>query len=89
VRGGDGEDEQRRRAGAGAAARGRFLPSVWLAGDETHALRREVARRAHIVRQRTRLKSRVQSILHRSGAQRHREAAGTKRNPHPGEGRLQ
>ena len=36
-----------------------FLPSVWLADDETHALRRQVARRAHIVRQRTRLKNRV------------------------------
>src|SRR6266567_4020842 len=43
-----------------------FLPSVWLADDETHALRRQVARRAHIVRQRTRLKNRVQSILHRN-----------------------
>jgi transposase len=43
-----------------------FLPSVWLADDETHALRREVARRAHVVRQRTRLKNRVQSILHRN-----------------------
>jgi transposase len=36
-----------------------FLPSVWLADDETYALRRQVARRAHIVRQRTRLKNRV------------------------------
>jgi transposase len=44
----------------------RFLPSVWLADDETQALRRQVARRAHIVRQRTRLKNRVQSILHRN-----------------------
>jgi transposase len=43
-----------------------FLPSVWLADEETHALRRQVARRAHIVRQRTRLKNRVQSILHRN-----------------------
>src|SRR5437870_963498 len=43
-----------------------FLPSVWLADDETHALRRQVARRAHIVRQRTRLKNQVQSILHRN-----------------------
>src|SRR3954449_5824075 len=32
-----------------------YLPSVWLADDATHALRRQVARRAHIVRQRTRL----------------------------------
>jgi transposase len=43
-----------------------FLPSVWLADDETHALRRQVARRSHIVRQRTRLKNRVQAILHRN-----------------------
>jgi len=43
-----------------------FLPSVWLADDETHALRRRVARRSHIVRQRTRLKNRVQAILHRN-----------------------
>jgi len=43
-----------------------FLPSVWIADDETHALRRQVARRAHIVWQRTRLKNRVQSILHRN-----------------------
>jgi transposase len=42
------------------------LPSVWLADDQTHALRRQVARRAHIVRQRTRLKNQVQSILHRN-----------------------
>jgi len=43
-----------------------FLPSVWLADNDTQALRRQVARRAHIVRQRTRLKNRVQSILHRN-----------------------
>jgi transposase len=43
-----------------------FLPAVWLADDETHALRRQVAHRTHIVRQRTRLKNRVQSMLHRN-----------------------
>src|SRR6266511_2738448 len=43
-----------------------FLPSVWLADEETQALRRQVALRAHIVRQRTRLKNRVQAILHRN-----------------------
>src|SRR3954462_6128641 len=43
-----------------------FLPGVWLADDATHALRRQVARRAHIVRQRTRLKNQVQAILHRN-----------------------
>ena len=43
-----------------------YLPGVWLADDETDALRRQVARRAHIVRQRTRLKNRVQSPRHRT-----------------------
>ena len=32
-----------------------FLPAVWLPDEATFALRRQVARRAHIVRQRTRL----------------------------------
>jgi transposase len=31
-----------------------------------HALRRQVIRRAHLVRQRTRLKNQVQAILHRN-----------------------
>ena len=43
-----------------------FLAGVWLADEETHALRRQVARRANIVRQRTRLKNQVQAILHRN-----------------------
>jgi transposase len=43
-----------------------YLPSVWVADERTHALRRQVARRAHIVRQRTRLKNQVQAILHRN-----------------------
>ena len=43
-----------------------YLPAVWLPDDDTHALRRQVARRAHIVRQRTRLKNRVHAILHRN-----------------------
>ncbi len=43
-----------------------FLPPVWMADEATQALRRQVARRAHIVRQRTRLKNQVQSILHRN-----------------------
>jgi transposase len=47
-----------------------FLPGVWVADDETQALRRQVARRAHIVRQRTRLKNQVQSILHRNLVER-------------------
>lgn len=43
-----------------------YLPSVWVADEATHALRRQVARRANIVRQRTRLKNQVQAILHRN-----------------------
>src|SRR3954470_19488908 len=43
-----------------------YLPGVWLADDQTHALRRQVARRAHIVRQRTRLKNQVQAVLRRN-----------------------
>ena len=43
-----------------------FLPSVWVADEATQALRRQVARRAHIVRQRTRLKNQVQAILQRN-----------------------
>jgi transposase len=43
-----------------------YLPLVWLPDDATFALRRQVTRRAHIVRQRTRLKNQVQSILHRN-----------------------
>jgi transposase len=43
-----------------------FLPSVWVADEVTHALRRQVARRANIVRQRTRLKNQVQAILQRT-----------------------
>jgi transposase len=43
-----------------------YLPSVWVADEQTQALRRQIARRAHIVRQRTRLKNQVQSILHRN-----------------------
>ena len=43
-----------------------YLPSVWLADDNTRALRRQVARRVHIVRQRTRLKNQVQAVLARN-----------------------
>lgn len=43
-----------------------YLPSVWLADDDTRALRRQVARRVHIVRQRTRLKNQVQAVLARN-----------------------
>lgn len=40
-----------------------FLPEVWIADDRTQALRRQVARRAQIVRQRTRLKNEIHSVL--------------------------
>jgi transposase len=43
-----------------------FLPPVWLPDPQTSALRRQVLRRAHIVRQRTRLKNQVHAILHRN-----------------------
>jgi transposase len=43
-----------------------YLPAVWLADEQTRARRRQVARRAHIVRQRTRLKNQVQAVLHRN-----------------------
>jgi transposase len=41
-----------------------FLPEVWIADEATQALRRQVTRRNQIVRQRTRLKNIIQSILH-------------------------
>jgi transposase len=44
-----------------------YLPSVWLPDAATSALRRQVLRRAHLVRQRTRLKNQVHAILHRKG----------------------
>jgi transposase len=43
-----------------------YLPSVWVADEQTQALRRQVARRANVVRQRTRLKNQVQAILQRN-----------------------
>ncbi len=43
-----------------------FLPAVWMPDPDTAALRRQVQRRGHIVRQRTRLKNQVQAILHRN-----------------------
>src|SRR6516165_5847468 len=41
-----------------------FLPEVWVPGEPTQALRRQVTRRNQIVRQRSRLKNIIQSILH-------------------------
>jgi transposase len=43
-----------------------YLPAVWLPDAAINALRRQVLRRAHIVRQRTRLKNQVHAILHRN-----------------------
>ena len=43
-----------------------YLPAVWMPDPDTAALRRQVLRRAHLVRQRTRLKNQVQAILHRN-----------------------
>ncbi len=41
-----------------------FLPEVWIPDQPTQALRRQVTRRNQIVRQRSRLKTIIQSILH-------------------------
>lgn len=41
-----------------------FLPEVWVPDAQTLALRRQVARRTQLVRQRVRLKNMIQSILH-------------------------
>jgi transposase len=43
-----------------------YLPSVWMPDPATSALRRQVLRRAHIVRQRTRLKNQVHATLARN-----------------------
>lgn len=41
-----------------------FLPEVWVPDPGTLALRRQVTRRTQLVRQRSRLKNLIQSILH-------------------------
>ena len=41
-----------------------FLPEVWVPDEHTLGLRRQVTRRTQIVRQRARLKTIAQSILH-------------------------
>src|SRR5262249_15831873 len=43
-----------------------FLPPVWLPDDRTRALRRQVTRRRHLARQRTRIKNQVHAILARN-----------------------
>jgi len=60
-----------------------YLPAVWLADEQTHALRRQVARRAHIVRQRTRLKNQVLSLPTPSGCRGRRRTAFESEHPPP------
>lgn len=43
-----------------------FLPPVWLPDDRTRSLRRQVTRRAHLVRAPTRIKNQVHAILARN-----------------------
>jgi transposase len=43
-----------------------YLPAVWLPDEATNALRRQVIRRAGLVRHRTRLKNQVHAIGHRN-----------------------
>lgn len=43
-----------------------FLPGVWLPDERTQSLRRQVMRRAQIVRHRTRIKNQVHAILARN-----------------------
>jgi transposase len=43
-----------------------FLPEVWLPDEETAQRRRQVARRAQLVRQRTQVKNQIHAILHRN-----------------------
>jgi hypothetical protein len=45
-----------------------YLPAVWMSDEHTQALRRQVARRTHLVRQRTRLKN--QRLPHPSTSSR-------------------
>jgi len=45
------------------------LPPVWLPDERTRALRRQVMRRAHLVRQRTRIKNQVHAVRERDGPQ--------------------
>ncbi|WP_267887009.1 IS110 family transposase, partial [Streptomyces sp. WM6378] len=42
------------------------MPPVWLPDERTSRRRRIIARRTHLVRQRTRIKNQVQAILHRN-----------------------
>ena len=41
-----------------------FLPEVWMPDEETETRRRVVAERTQVISQMTRLKNRIQSVLH-------------------------
>ncbi len=43
-----------------------FLPETWVADDRTRMLRRLVARRTHLVKQRTRMKNQVHGVIARN-----------------------
>jgi transposase len=45
---------------------GGWLPDVWVPDEQTQILRQQVAHRARLVQQRTRLKNRIQALLHRN-----------------------
>jgi transposase len=45
---------------------GGFLPEVWIVDEATRVLRRRISRRAHLVRQRTRVKNQVHAVLIRN-----------------------
>lgn len=45
---------------------GGWLPDVWIPDDATLVLRHQIAYRTSLVQQRTRLKNRIQAILHRN-----------------------
>jgi len=45
---------------------GGWLPDVWVPDDQTQTLRQQVAHRARLVQQQTRLRNRVHALLHRN-----------------------
>ncbi len=45
---------------------GGFLPEVWIVDEATRVLRRRISRRAHLFRQRTRVKNQVHAVLIRN-----------------------
>lgn len=45
---------------------GGFLPEVWIVDEPTRVLRRRISRRAHLVRERTRVKNQVHAVLIRN-----------------------